>query len=515
MSRVPLVSGAYQSRSIIAGAQRCVNLYPESNPDDSQAPVPVTHYPTAGLTPLLHFPDATVVRGVHRATNDELYAVCGGSVYIVAADFTYTLVGSIPTKTTPVSMRDNGLCLLLVDGSAVGYVIDLTSLPRTLQTIQDPNFLGADKVDYIDTFFILQRPGTAQFYLSLSNITAGMAATAVAGTAFNALDIVSKTGGADPISSLICVHREAWIIGTRTSEVWIDQGTPDFPLGALPGAFIEHGCIAKYSLAAHDNMPFWLSQDKDGQGIVVMGENYNAKRVSTHAIEQIFSGYPTLSDAIGYCYQLQGHIFYVLAFPTANATWAMEVATGQWHQWASTDLNGNENRHRSNCAISAFGLNVCGDYQNGYLYSIDPNAYTDNGMPIIRIRTFPHLLDDGRRLAYKSFIADLQSGALTGVQFQQPPGGFFSPDFNSDFNKIPAAQSAQQVPLISLRWSDTRGASWSNYVRQQFGAAGQYAMSIKWSRIGMARDRVFELSWSVPAQTALNGAFVELEESET
>ena len=63
MPRVPLVSGAYQARSLIAGAQRCVNLYPEHNPDDSQAPVPVTHYLTPGLTLLCAFPDAAVVRG--------------------------------------------------------------------------------------------------------------------------------------------------------------------------------------------------------------------------------------------------------------------------------------------------------------------------------------------------------------------------------------------------------------------------------------------------------------------
>lgn len=47
--RFPLVGGAYQAKSIIANAQRCVNLYPEANLPSSQAPVPVTHYPTPGL----------------------------------------------------------------------------------------------------------------------------------------------------------------------------------------------------------------------------------------------------------------------------------------------------------------------------------------------------------------------------------------------------------------------------------------------------------------------------------
>jgi hypothetical protein len=49
MARVPLLGGAYQAKSIIANAQRCVNLYPEANPSSSQPQSPSTHYPTPGL----------------------------------------------------------------------------------------------------------------------------------------------------------------------------------------------------------------------------------------------------------------------------------------------------------------------------------------------------------------------------------------------------------------------------------------------------------------------------------
>lgn len=49
MARIPLIGGAYQAKSIIANAQRCVNLYPEANPQSDQPPSPATHYPTPGL----------------------------------------------------------------------------------------------------------------------------------------------------------------------------------------------------------------------------------------------------------------------------------------------------------------------------------------------------------------------------------------------------------------------------------------------------------------------------------
>lgn len=63
-------------------------------------------------------------------------------------------------------------------------------------------------------------------------------------------------------------------------------------------------------------------------------------------------------------------------------------------------------------------------------------------------------------------------------------------------------------PLVSLLWSDDRGHSWGNPVTQSLGATGQYLTSLQWRRLGLARDRVFEISWSSPTRTILQGAWV-------
>lgn len=508
MPQVPLLSGAYQSRSIIAGAQQCVNLFPEVNPQGSQSPTPVTHYPTPGLTAIAQLADTLSVRGVYVASNGEFYAICGPSIYRMSSDYTITKIGTIPNRSTPVSMKDNGLVLLIVDGTSNGYCIDLTNPARTFGQISDSVFTGGVKVDYIDTYFVVNVPNSGLFQLSVSNVTYTLCTSGTSGAAFNPLYIVQKSGGADPVSTLICVHREIWVLGTKTSEVWIDQGTPDIPIGELPGTFIEHGCVAPYSVAAHDNMPFWLSQDRDGRNIVAMGENYAAKRISTHALEDMMSKYKTVSDAIGFVYQIVGHVFYALTFPSQDVTWCYEIASGLWHQWASVDQNGVLHRHRANCHASNFNINIVGDWQNGTLYALDPNVFTDNGSPILRIRTFPHLINDGKQVIYTSFIADMQVGEISGEEWKasNTAGGAFSSGFSIGFT----ANETTVVPKISLRYSDTRGASWSNRVLQDMGATGQYNTSVKWSRLGKARDRVFELSWDAPVNTALNGAFIEM-----
>jgi hypothetical protein len=68
---------------------------------------------------------------------------------------------------------------------------------------------------------------------------------------------------------------------------------------------------------------------------------------------------------------------------------------------------------------------------------------------------------------------------------------------------------------VRLRWSDDRGRSWGNAVANTLGKAGEYLTSIQWQRLGYARDRVFELSWSAPVRTALNGAWVDVSRART
>jgi hypothetical protein len=74
MARLALVGGSYQARSIIANAQRCINLFPEKNA--GAAPVPLTHYQRPGLRPLLaNAPVVAPVRNIYKASNETGYCV--------------------------------------------------------------------------------------------------------------------------------------------------------------------------------------------------------------------------------------------------------------------------------------------------------------------------------------------------------------------------------------------------------------------------------------------------------
>lgn len=513
MARIPLTLGSYTDRSVIANCQRCVNLFPRENPKDY--PTPFTFYPTPGLIGLSTPPGAGAGRGVYRATNGALYAVVGQVLYKVAQDWSFAALGTLGTvSSSQVSMADNGTTLVLVDGSNAGYQIGLYT--DTFAPIVDPAFYGADVVAFVDTFFIFNKPRTGIFYTSLAQ-----------SVTFDALYFATKIGYADKLVSLIVVHREIWLIGESTTEIWVNSGAADFPFQIMTGSFIQHGCAARYSVASMGDACFWLSRDLQGQCVVVKGQGYQAQRISTHAIETALSRYATIEDAIGFTYQQEGHQFYVLTFPSADATWVFDQTSEQWHERCFLDVNGGEHRHRASCVAFAYGKNVALDWQSGALYALDLDTYTDAGNTIIRRRGFPHLGSDGRRVSYSQFLADMEVGTATGttsaVSFDYGLGdGVAGGDFVGGADDggfilglgglaIPSAPP----PLVWLRWSDTRGASWSNPISADLGAAGDFSKSVQFQRLGMARDRVFELFWSYPTKTALQGAFIEMEACES
>ena len=470
MAKAALATGAYQTRSVIAGAQRCINLFLEKNPDG--AVFPFTHYPTPGLT-LLNSVSQNSWRGLYQASNRQLYGVCANTVYKISSSWVCTPIGTIGSSTGSVSMVDNDTYVLLVDGTSAGYLINLST--NTFSNVPDDGtvsaFYGSNQANYLDGYFICNRPGTNQWYSSLDN-----------STTFDPTYYASKSGYSDNLVGIGVSRRFIYLFGEVTTEVWFNAGNANFPFQEMPGSFMEYGCAATNSIAQMDGECYWLAQSAQGQAFVCRTQNFAAVQISTFAIDQELQTYSTLSDAIGYTYQINGHFFYVLTFPTANKTWVYDLSNGQWNEWLSLDANGQFNRHASNCFTFAYNTLIVGDWQNGNLYAIDQDNFTDNGQPITRVRGFYHSEDDNSdRIRYKQFIAEMESG-------------------NGNNN---------QPVTVYLQWSDDRGKSYGNPVGQNMGIEGQYLTSISWWRLGMARDRVFQLFWSAPVKTALSGAFID------
>ena len=393
--KTPILGSAYVARSVNAAANRLVNLFPESIPEGGKEAAFFSRCPglrllcTAGTGP---------IRGLWQFGGFG-YAVSGVELYKVSSSWATTLLGTVD-GTGPVSMSDNGTQLFVACNPS-GYIYNAQT--DTFQKITDPDFPGAVTVCYLDGYFLFNEPNSQKIWIT----------SLLDGTAIDPLEFASAEGSPDGLVSVMVDHREAWLFGANSIEVWYDSGATDFPLARIQGAFNEIGCAAAYSVAKLDNGLFWLGSDARGSGMVYRTQGYSGVRISTHAIEFAIQGYSRVDDAIAYTYQQEGHSFYVLTFPTANATWVYDVSVGAWHERAGFN-DGSFTRHRSNCQMNFGGEIVVGDYQNGRLSAFDLDIYVDNSSTQKWLRSW-RALPTGQNNLKRTVQHSLQLDCEAGV----------------------------------------------------------------------------------------------------
>lgn len=473
MAQFPFIGASYLSRSRNFDAQRCVNLFPQPSESGTSKAIAML-LGTPGLT-LFSTLAGGGVRGCIRFTKAQSFVVVGGNVYSVDTTGAGTLIGTIVNRTTPVSMASNGTTIMLVTGPE-GYVITPNVVPAlsTLVQITNPAFLGADTVDYINGYFAFNQPGTGRFQIT------GLFANTV-----DPLDFATAEGSPDLLLSLLVNHLEIWLFGENSTEIFFDSGNALFPFERIQGAFIEMGCAAAHSPAKLDSTIFWLSADERGQGMVVKAVGYQPQRVSTHAVEYAIAQYPRIDDAIGYTYQQEGSSFYVLIFPAGNATWTYDANTQLWHERAwRNPVDGSLNRHRSNCQMAFAGKIIVGDWEKGNLYSLNLDAYDDNGDILPAIRQTAHLAspDDTYQFFHRLWI-DME----TGVGLNTGQG--------SD-------------PQVMLEWSDDGGHTFPNQMWASAGKIGEFRRRVNFRRLGKSRDRVWRVTITDPVKRVFIGADV-------
>ena len=437
----------------------------------------------------------TVLGGVY-GSSPATYTVTsiGGSGAVTGLTRTFSgQYTSNPANNVSTSSDGSGtgLTLTLTFGTGTGstgnYVINnsQTVTSRTMYGLNfselpstDGAFAGGSVVDIVDNYFIYNRPDTQQYAASdvLSPITYG-------------LSFASKFTGPDDLVSLIVDHGQIYLLGEKTSEVWADVGTFPFPFQRIPGASSQHGIAAQFSMARFGNSFAYVSRNDRGQAVIVQMNGYFPQRISTHAVENTLVN-QTISDAVAYTYQLEGHECYVVTFPTLELTWVYDGATQLWHKWLWTDTQNNYKRHRSNCGALFQNQFLVGDYENGQIYRLDPNNYTDNGTHIRRMRRCPHLVADFQRQYFDELQLQFQPGVgLQGIE-TFPLG-------DNDIGINPQAM---------LRWSNDGGSTWSNEHWAGIGKVGKYQNRIIWRRLGQARDRIYEVVVTDPVKAVIVSA---------
>lgn len=301
------------------------------------------------------------IRGILNYFNVTLFFVSGTTLYFTdSLSATPTSIGTI-AGTGRVSMCANLEGKVFIVSGEDAYIYDLTN--STLSLVSLPPTGGT--CDFIDSYFVFSEEGTAFFYI-------------YDGVAFDPADVATAEGMPDHVVAVLADHSELWIFCQLHTEVWQDTGDVDFPFQRLAGGLIPQGCAAKFTPKRLDNSIFWLGRNEDGQGVVWRANGYTPSRVSTYAVEFAIQSYGDISDAFAMTYQQEGHSFYMLTFPSANATWVLDVSNNMWHERTSFDPDTQgEGRWRGNSLAFFQGEIVVGDFRTGKVFDLSLDNYTD------------------------------------------------------------------------------------------------------------------------------------------
>ena len=480
MKRIPLPLESYQHPSVPLSAKRLLNMYSEAEPADARTAAALISTP--GLAPFLLCPPGPILQ-MNDYSGEQIYLVSGNHfwrIYNNANVPTAVDLGAIGTtaRNYPVTIAVGPLHVVVCVPPNAFYCGHLPTDTAVIPVPFAPAFAGATSVTYLDGYFVYSGvESAAQFFIS------GLQDP----TSYDALDFANADAFPNSVTRVMALHGDVWIVGESGLEVWYDAGssgletmpgTSFFPFRRRTGGMIAIPAAHPRSIALGDGSVWWVGRDD----AVYRTQGYQAKRVSTHAVERAVyeaSGFTALGAGDGsgafsitnaYCYMERGHLFYVLSFlntttmdpVTGGITLAYDANTDKWHDRASG--SGGTGRWRGHAAAQYGDWVIFGDYNDGTIWRSIPELGTEGSMQPLRSFTLPPLWAGTKRAFCPRLEIELD------VASASPPGP------------------------VTLEWSDDGGITWgASRVLQTAGAQGT-RQRVFTTRLGSFRNRVFRVS---------------------
>jgi hypothetical protein len=330
--------------------------------------------------------------------NGRMFAA-GLFLWEIFANGTFVKRGALNPALGPyiTIVANQNQLLILSNGNL--YVMTLTT--NIVAPVNMAQFNGPiSQIAFCDSFFTAVQQNSQNFYTS--NLLDGTTWLAV-----NAEQISLVT---DNIVSHIVSHRDVWFLCSKSSIVYYNSGATLAPFIPISGAFVEQGSAAVAAVSRLNNSIFWLGQDERGALVAFMANAYTPQRVSNHAIENQWQQYAVTSDATSFACEFNGHVWWVIYFPTANKTWVFDVATTMWHEWSYLDPKQGPVAFRGQCHCFAFGQHFVGDTETGAIYQASIQFNTDFGTPMQRLRRAPAISKELEWLQHYAMQLDLETG---------------------------------------------------------------------------------------------------------
>lgn len=544
MPRISAFGPGLKARSPYVTAKLLTNMYVEQRPQGEKAAI--VGYQCPGLNLFIDF-GAAPSRGAQEfLPNGLAYVVQGGAFRQVNNAAVSVLRGTLLTVAGRVSMTDNGVQIMIVDGT-YGYIYQpnaegiaaqvvssithvttvatlTTAAPHGLTSGMVVIVTGAAPAPYNGTFQVTVTGANTFTYIMASDPGANAApAGAYTVSAFNR--ITDANFPASPTTVQFLAGRflvtfdgsgrfyasdlyNGWVwnaLNFSNAETnpdpivagWVSNGQ-FIPLGSVSSEFwgqsgsvdfafsMIQGTATEWGLAAR-----WSIAKYDNSFACLM-----KNRMGQVMIAQMKGYIPArLStpdvDAIinGYANTADATALSYMLGGHMMLVMNFPSAGATWLYDASSAewtvvKSYSLTRYRGDFSFQFLGRTMVADYRNGKLYVLTADALTENGEPIYRELVTETIADaDLDRLEVAKFRADFQVGV--------------------------GLTSGQGVnPQVCLNVSRDNGKTWGSDMWRTLGAIGDYGLTADWGPLGEARNFVFKLSMSDPVPMVLVSASV-------
>jgi quinol monooxygenase YgiN len=456
MGNLSLVGGSNQGISPKVDSQRSINWMPRK-PERQGDQAHLRGRPGLDLLCEIAGASRARFRGVHDYQGRS-FCVFGSKIYEIYANGDtreWGRIASVEGKVTMASLLDT---IVIGDGSGY-YALNLTE--ETVSTIVD-----APRGRFC-VFFnqrILYQGENGQVYYSELNDP----------TNIPGLNFFTAESLPDEIVAITTSEDMVYLHGEDSTEPVYDSGDSDNPFQRVQGGVMHSGCAFPDTAHRVDNSSWWVERDKDGSGIVRRTQGSTAVRVSTSAVERWLS---TATNVAAHTYQEEGHLYYRLT-ADQGPCWTYDLKEQEWFEEAWLNPNRNQERHRAEFHVHAFGYNLVFDYANGKVYKQSLSYHSDDGQEIRRTRVSAHSGQDGRQVIVDELFLDFATGVGLDGEGQ-----------GTD-------------PEVMLRVSKD-GATWGNERTAKLGGIGKFRQRVRFHRLGLGTDFLLEISVSDPVLSVL------------
>lgn len=450
---IPLGTGDWESSVEDIRRIRLHNMYMTEDPRSPDGFCRVSR-PT--LTPFITIGSGPIY-GIWQeagAIGGVWLVVSGQELYKFEHPSTVTLIDDLPGEGFCQFAATTDRVLIIRDG--ILYTTD----GDTLGTVSTPDDVLIGGLASIDNFFIMSVLNSQRFYW----LEPGQ-------TDIDALNFASAERLPDPIESVAVAADEIYFIGRLGPEVWTVTGDADIPFQRITGRVYNEGCASGDTVVTTTvkGIPalIWVTDVRT----VVLAQGVPST-ISNKSIEELLKKATTLR---AWSFRYNRHSFYVLTYD--QQTLVYDIDYDRWLRWDSYLMD----NWRAHLGIQENASVYSGDSVTNQIWILDEGV-SDDGAPVIR---------------------EL-SGSIdcTGTPFQ----------CNKITIRVNAGWSPSYdlEPLLSLRWSDDQGVTWSQYRTISLGNAGHYD-KVTWIRsLGLIRipGRTYEFRFSDPARFRLDYATI-------